>query len=45
MISEESAVVTASINAVEMMNPLNDNAILLVKRVCAYVHFHILIMM
>nr|XP_043636090.1 uncharacterized protein LOC122607220 [Erigeron canadensis] len=33
MIWEDSAVVNASINAVEMMNPLSEHAILLVKRV------------
>ncbi|KAK9079002.1 hypothetical protein SSX86_000671 [Deinandra increscens subsp. villosa] len=32
MIWEESAVVTASVDAVEMMNPLNENVILLVKK-------------
>ncbi|KAL8217291.1 hypothetical protein R6Q57_024128 [Mikania cordata] len=32
MVWEESAVITASVDAVEMMNPLNENAILLVKK-------------
>ncbi|GJX55017.1 hypothetical protein Tco_0284914 [Tanacetum coccineum] len=40
MIWEESAVVTASVNAVEMINPLNEHAIILVKKVESEEHFH-----
>ncbi|GJW07116.1 alpha,alpha-trehalose-phosphate synthase [UDP-forming] 1 [Tanacetum coccineum] len=36
----ESAVVTASVNAVEMINPLNEHAIILVKKVESEEHFH-----
>ncbi|KAI3688356.1 hypothetical protein L1987_82068 [Smallanthus sonchifolius] len=39
MIWEESAVVTASVDAVEMMNPINENAILLVKKGVSEEHF------
>ncbi|GKE66234.1 hypothetical protein Tco_1520395, partial [Tanacetum coccineum] len=37
---EESVVVTASVNAVEMINPLNEHAIILVKKVESEEHFH-----
>ncbi|GJX65986.1 hypothetical protein Tco_0300329 [Tanacetum coccineum] len=40
MIWEESAVVTASVNVVEMINPLNEHAIILVKKVESEEHFH-----
>ncbi|GKA96888.1 alpha,alpha-trehalose-phosphate synthase [UDP-forming] 1 [Tanacetum coccineum] len=40
MIWEESVVVTASVNAVEMINPLNEHAIILVKKVESEEHFH-----
>ncbi|GJY23424.1 putative reverse transcriptase domain-containing protein [Tanacetum coccineum] len=40
MIWEESAIVTASVNAVEMINPLNEHAIILVKKVGSEEHFH-----
>ncbi|XP_071697656.1 intermembrane lipid transfer protein VPS13 [Rutidosis leptorrhynchoides] len=39
MIWEKSVVVTASINAVEMMNSLNEHAIILVRRVVSEEHF------
>ncbi|GJT39913.1 anticodon-binding aminoacyl-tRNA synthetase, class 1a [Tanacetum coccineum] len=40
VIWEESAIVTASVNAVEMINPLNEHAIILVKKVESEEHFH-----
>ncbi|GJZ15508.1 hypothetical protein Tco_0551185 [Tanacetum coccineum] len=40
MIWEESAIVTASVNAIEMISPLNEHAIILVKKVESEEHFH-----